>query len=105
MVPLDVNRLAERLGNEAILLREIRIAITAHTFVCAPREGTMVDKDILAIVDGQGVALDFVLVAHSETHKTDDDVTSLNHNRVARNTDAISRRRLTSDGQIATSYV
>ena len=60
----------------------------------------MIDDDVMAVVDRQRITFHLILVTHTETKETDDDIACLDHHGVAGYADAVTRCCLTGDGYV-----
>jgi len=99
VIAFHVNRPTERLGDETVLECEIGIAVATDTLVGTPREGAMVDDDVLAPADSERISLHFARIAHTKTDKAHNHIATFDFHRLACYADTLPRSSLSRDGE------
>ena len=111
MSSFHVTCIAQRLRHETVLEREILIAIAGDTFIDRPREGTVVNHDITAVIDGQGVIIRVCIFGKGVVSQPAADIAQrdimrfLDDNRIVRNTDSLPGGGLSENGHIAVQHL
>lgn len=97
-------------GNDTPLHREVVVGIERGALVGTPRDGAVVDDDIVAEAASESVGtVGFIgrerPVSHAETHVADDDIATRYRYGVSCQTDTVARCTLSGDGNITASDI
>ena len=97
-----VNGICKAFADNTPLQRKITVIIKSSTFIGTPTHGAMVNNDITMMFKTihRIIAFLFYLCPHTRTDKTDYYIICLYAQRIIFQTDTISRRCLSSNGNI-----
>ena len=100
---------AQRLGYDAILHGEVRVAVAAHALIHRPGTAEVVQHNVLGVIHRYRIVLGTfslrAFLAHAHMEETDDDVIGIfDDKRIIRQADTFSGRRLTGNSDIASRY-
>ena len=101
---------AQTFGNDTPLHREVVVGIERGALVGTPRDGAVVDDDIVAETAAESVGtVGFIgrerPVSHAETHVAYDDIATRNRYGISGQTDTVARGTLSGDGNITVSDI
>ena len=96
---------AQALADDTPLHGKVIVGIKRGALICTPRNGTVVNYDIMAKASAKSIcALGLIdsnlLVSHTETKVSYNDVICIHHHRIVSKTYTVTRGRLTGDGDV-----
>ena len=98
---LRVLGVVEALAEDAPLHREVLVVVERGAFVHRPAHRAVVEDDVGVVAAPDAVFLAGHLVAQAEAHEADDHVVGVVLDAVVGQADAVARRRLAGDGDVA----
>ena len=98
-----VSAVAQALADDAPLYGDVLASVDGTALVDAPRDGAVVDDDVVMVAGSQSVALvvGHLAVAQSEAHEADDDVVCRDDEGIVGHADAVAGRRLSQERLVA----
>ena len=96
-----MDRILERLGDDAILHGEILVTIAADALIDRPGAREMVEDYIFGIIDREGIRFGIGNISQAYAKKAHDDIGGIDNQRVVRNTYTVSGCRLSVNSDTA----